>query len=162
MTKIKKSYRLDSELVEKLQARADKEKKSATETLEDAITLYLNMSDTDSAKSPTGPTNSPTLLETVIDTLKDQLTVKDQQITTLSKELENALGQNREQSATIAQLGENASKALLQSQTLNAADKTPALPVIAGQQAEQPTPDDPPIGEMTFRQLFKTWRKARK
>lgn len=152
------AFRLGADTLEQLEfLRIELKKKDRTDTikaviqevydrytLSDTVTTDSYTPDTNTENSPTRPTDSPTLLEAVIDTLKDQLTVKDQQIERLSQALLNAQDQGKA------------------AQALNAMDKAPALPVIAGGQAEQPTPADPPIGEMTFRQLFRTWRKARK
>lgn len=150
--KEKKSFRLEAETIAYLEEYAKANDETLTQALERIVDRVRQLSDKNSELSDTCPTpeNPEPIGESVplsvIEILTDQLTIKDQQLATKD-----------EQIAALNQALLNAQDQGKAAQLLQAAEKAPAL-------LDQPTetPADPPIGEMTFRQLFRTWRKARK
>lgn len=109
MTKCKKTYRLDADLVESLQAKADREGITATDAVEAAIRAYVRMSDA-------GPDEMPYASHTdgdavLVDVLARQLETKDGQIRDLTKALLNAQEQGK--AAQVLQAAEKNASTLL-------------------------------------------------
>lgn len=178
MAKVKKTYRLDSVLLGKVQQEAENRKVSATEVLEDAIQNYFIASGSGAREA----TREPTAIQSshTLQTLQDQLETQTEQLATLQAALDKAQqhieaqdGIISEQTKTISTQAETISKqqetvskqaeavsvALLNAQTLNAADKAPAL---LEQPAESHTESPTPLGKMSAWQAFKLWRRERK
>ena len=123
MEKIQKAFRLKTETVTELEKLSERWGTNQTATIETAIhNAFINASNTDEKLD-----TDSTLASKLIDTLSNQITVKDKQIDDLNETVTDLRILNREQAATIAQLGESAAQALLNAQTLNAADKSPAM-----------------------------------
>lgn len=145
-TKVKKSFRLSRQSVVYLETYAEEHNETLTDALEHVLEWAQRSADSTGDNSAETTDRRETVPVSVIEALTNQLDAKDHQIEGLTQALLNAQKQ-----------GHNA-------QVLNAMDKEPALleqrtESTATGPTESPTA---PLGDMTFRQLFKAWRKQRK
>lgn len=167
-TKKKKSFRLSADDIAYLEKVAKDYQGNTTKALEAIINKVRQMedkvnqtSDTSGDKVSTVSDNRGTMGDNfsvatipadVLETLQGQLAIKDDQIAALNQALLKAQDSNTE-----------LTKSLQAAQTLNAMDKPQTQPAAILEQSNETTPKaDPPIGDMTFRQVWKLWRNARK
>lgn len=151
MTEKQTAFRLSKEILDKLDFLGDKWGKNRTETLREIINTAFESYTTSYTNDPDSYTESYTenqaqpdaVSSELISALTNQLTVKDEQIATLSQALLNAQDQGK-----AAQL-------------LHATEKAPELLETPRDPQDEPKGADP-IGSMTFRQVFSHWRKARR
>lgn len=152
-TKVKKSFRLSQQSVAYLETYAKEHNETLTDALEHVLEWARRSTDntgdknTETADNSTETTDKrETVPVSVIEALTNQLDAKDHQIEGLMQALLRAQEQ-----------GHNA-------QVLNAMDKGPALLEKQTESTATGSTENPvtPLGDMTFRQLFKAWRKSRK
>lgn len=140
MAKKQKGFRLEEEYIRELGELATRWGTSQTDALERAIHSSYTESYTSYTESYTPDEPGP-MVQKAFEALTDQLAVKDKLIETLSKALLNAQAQGQA------------------AQALHASDK-PALT----NRSEEPEAKEPEtkLKELTFRQVWSRWRKARK
>lgn len=109
MTKCKKTYRLDADLVESLQAEADRRGITATDAVEAAIRAYVQVPDAEPDEMPDASHTEHD--SALLDVLARQLDTKDEQIRELTKALLNAQEQGK--AAQVLQAAEKNASTLL-------------------------------------------------
>lgn len=155
------AFRLGLNTLEQLEfLRIELHKKDRTDTIKAVIQETYDrytLTDTVTTDGDTdgNTTDNPEYISiptSLLDTLNEQLAVKDGQIAALNQTLIKAQDSNTE-----------LTRSLQAAQTLNAMDKPQTQPAAILEQSNETGPTaQPPIGNMTFRQMFSHWREARK